>query len=103
MTEEGRVVGITHEELLDWLRAKVTEAEKAVATREQMAETWRRGTDAEWIAAAGLHPSTAGKSLGKASRKKEATMHDRIAIRMRRDLAMLRLALQHAQGPSAAN
>lgn len=80
-------------EMLSWLRGKVADAERALKTREDMAATWRGGTDAEWRAAGKLHPSTTGLALGKAARLKAAAGHDRIAGKLRRELAMFRAVL----------
>lgn len=77
-------------ELLKWLRRKIADAEKALKMREEMAVTWRTGTNAEWAAAAMMHHATAGKVLKKSDRLKEATMHERIAIKLRHELAMFR-------------
>jgi hypothetical protein len=75
-------------ELIHWLNDKLAEAEKALKWREDEARTWRTGTNAQWASAAAMHPSTAGKSLGKAARLVEADRHARIAVKMRREVQM---------------
>lgn len=77
------------DELKEWLLGKFAAAETALKTREQMAATYRSGTNAEWRAA-----SPTGRSMSKAERLKEAAGHDRIAARMRRDVDMFRATLQ---------
>lgn len=88
-------------ELLGWLREKITEADKTLKTREEMARTWRSGTNAEWKAGCAIHPMTAGRALKKAERLQEAARHDRIAVKLRRELEMFKAvaeALSHPNG-----
>jgi hypothetical protein len=80
-------------ELLDWLRVKLSDAEAALKAREEMARTWRHGSDEAWEAAAAMHPKTAGKALKRAARLTEAKKHARIATWCRRDVAMFRATL----------
>lgn len=80
--------------LIHWLMDKLADAEKALKWREDEARTWRTGTNAEWAAAAQMHPTTAGKSLGKAARLVEAERHERIAVKMRREVEMFRATLR---------
>lgn len=75
---------------LGWLSEKITEAERAVKAREESAATWRTGTNAEWNAAAEIHPSTAGRTSKKSERLIVAEREERIAAKLRRDLAMLK-------------
>lgn len=82
-----------HPDLLGWLRKKITDAEKTLKTREDMAATWRTGTNAEWASAGAMHPSTIGRTPSKASRLKEAQTHDRIAAKLRHELTMFRAVL----------
>lgn len=98
---QGEAVIVSRADLADWLREKIRAAEKALKTREDMATTWRSGTDAEWESAASLHPSTAGRAMKKAARIKEAASHDRIAAKLRRELEMFRATLA-AISPSSA-
>ena len=79
--------------LLGWLRGKVSDAEKALEIREELAATWRTGTNAEWASAGAMHPSTAGRTPSKAARITQAQMHDRIASKLRHELAMFRAVL----------
>jgi len=83
--------GVVCSDWFCWLMGKIIEAEKALETREDMARTWRSGTDAEWRSAAAMHPSTSGKKSTKADRLKQAASHDRIAAKLRHDLEMLRV------------
>jgi hypothetical protein len=76
-------------ELLEWLRGKIADAEMAVKAREQSAETWRTGTNAEWNAAAAMHPTTAGRTSKKGERTANAERDDKIATKLRRDVEML--------------
>ncbi len=75
---------------LGWLADKIAETEKAVKAREQMGATWRTGSNAHWNAVADMHPSTAGRKSTKRERLACAARDDRIAEKLRRDLAMLK-------------
>lgn len=75
---------------LGWLSEKISEAEKAVKVRAEMAATCRSGTNAQWAAASSMHPSTVGRSPTKGERLVEAARHDRIAVKLRHDLQMLK-------------
>ena len=77
------------DELKEWLLGKFADAEKTLKTREEMARTWRTGTNAQWQAA-----SPTGKSLNKGERLKYADQQDRIAIKLRRDVDMFRATLR---------
>jgi hypothetical protein len=79
-------------DLLEWLRGKITEAEKALRAREEMERVWQCGSDEEWARVAALHPSTAGKPIKKADRLREAELQGRIAAKCRIDLEMLHAA-----------
>ncbi len=86
-----------------WVRAKLVEAEKSVRAREQMEEGYRTGTDAEWEAAAKMHPSTANEPrMTKADRLKESATQGRIAVKCRRDVEMLKLVLALIEGGGGA-
>ena len=82
-------------ELIDWLTGKLADAEIALRIREDMARTWRHGSDEAWAAAAMMHPSTAGRSPDRAARITEAKKHARIATRLRQDVEMFRATLAH--------
>lgn len=75
-------------DLIAWLHGKLIAAEGTLKTREEMACVWRHGTNAEWKAA-----SPTGRAMSKAARLKEAETHDRIAIKLRREVDMFRAAL----------
>jgi hypothetical protein len=87
-------------DLLGWLRGKLAEAEKKLNIREEMAAVWRTGTNAEWKAAAAMHPSTAGQELKRPYRLKQAVAHDIIAERLRRDVGMFRATLDALSPPN---
>lgn len=89
--------------LLGWLGVKLAETEKTLKTREQMAATYRTGTNAEWDAEARLHPSTVGMKSYKADRIKEAEMQDRIAALIGHDRDMYRAAIAALSPPNAAS
>jgi hypothetical protein len=76
-------------DLFGWLREKVTEAEKALRSREQMEESWRTGSEKDWKAAARM---SASKTIAKADRFKEAAKHARIAVKCRHELEMAKAA-----------
>lgn len=86
-------------DLLGWLRGKVAAAEKSLKIREDMAATYREGTNAEWVAAAAMYPATHGKAPTKAERLKQAHGHDQIAAKLRHELAMFR-AVRAALSPA---
>ena len=80
-------------ELLAWLRLKASDAAKALRAREQMAVAWRSGSQADWVAASRLHPSTVGAVPARAARQAESARQDRIADSLRRDVAMYQAAI----------
>lgn len=77
-------------EMQSWLITKIANAEQTVKAREQMASTWRSGTDESWVIAAEMHPSTAGKSMKRVARMKAAQAEDRIVEKCRHELAMFK-------------
>lgn len=93
-TEDVNAADVSCIDLLEWLRGKLTDAEKTLAAREQAATTWKGGTNASWAAAARMHPSTASEPpLTKAARVEIATREERIATRCRYDVLMFRSAI----------
>jgi hypothetical protein len=74
--------------ITEFIRSKITEAQKAIAAREQMVAMFSTGSDESWAEAAKLHPSTAGRPMSKAGRAREVAVHDRIATRLRCELKM---------------
>lgn len=89
-------------ELLPWLRHKITEAESALRFREQAEEVFRSGTDESWEQAANMHPSTRGKSMSKADRLRASQSHGRIAEKCRHEVAMFKSVLSHLPGGKEA-
>ena len=81
------VMGVGSTALLGWIAEKVAQAEKTLAARESLAAVCRSGTQKEWTAAA---KSTGTRASTKAERLKEADIHDRIAVKLRRELDMFR-------------
>ena len=88
----------TFPDIVDWLHIKITDAEKALKFREDGAASWRSGTNAEWNAAAAMHPSTTGRHISKKDRLKLAAIDDRVAVKLRHELLMFRATLD-AVGP----
>lgn len=76
--------------LIKWIREKRAEAEKHRRAREQMAETFMIGSDAEWRAAAKAH---GGPVTTKSDRDKESAMQLRIAARYQDDVDLFQLLL----------
>jgi hypothetical protein len=72
-------------ELLEWLREKLADAEKAVKAREHMESTWRGGTDKSWAAV--------GCKMTKPQRLKESATHGRILVKCRREVEMFKTAI----------
>lgn len=75
-------------DLLEWLRGKITDAEKAVRAREQAVSTFRSGTDESWAAAAEFHPLTSGRPMSKKQRAEAAASNERIAVKCRLEVEM---------------
>jgi hypothetical protein len=83
-----------NEQVLEFISSKLKDAESRLKTREAMEMVWRGGTNATWAAAAALHPSTAGKSLSKRERLKQADTHARIAVKLKHEVEMFKAALE---------
>lgn len=83
----------TTKDILDWLHAKVFEAEKTLKAREQGAAAWRSGDDRSWKAASKMHPSTAGRPMKKADREKAANREEHIAHICRRDVGIYKVLI----------
>lgn len=73
--------------LVKFIRLKIADARRTLKCREQMAKVWRSGTDAEWRAV--------GCRKSKAQRLDDARIHDRIAVKNRHELEMLRAVLAY--------
>lgn len=80
----------TFRELADWLRGKIADAEKTLKIRQEMAATWRTGSNKEWEAVGNYQP--------KKHRLQQAEMHDRIAVKLRRELFMFQETLRLLDG-----
>jgi hypothetical protein len=83
MNEQNEAVNI-------WLLGKISDAEKALKIREGMVAVWRTGTDSEWFSAAEMHPSTFGQRLSNEVRLEQSNLHERVASKLRHELAMFR-------------
>lgn len=91
---EAATVAFDTYEVAAWLRSKLAEAEKALLAREQMEQSWRKGTNAEWEAAAKMHPTTANEPrMTKADRLRESAAQGRMAAKCLRDVEMFRAVL----------
>lgn len=91
---------MTRPELVAWLQVKLSEAEKALRAREQMEQSWRTDTNAEWEAAAKLHPDIAKEPpKTKAERLEISAAQGRIAEKCRHDVAMLKALLDLTKEP----
>lgn len=78
---------------VEYIKAKIIEAEKAVKFRDDSYKTWRGGTDASWRAV--------GCTASKAERLKTADSHGRIAIKCRKELQTLQAVLEYLEAPNA--
>ncbi len=88
--------------VIAWLREQLSAAEKSLRAREQMEQSWKTGTNAEWDAAAKMHPDTANEPrMKKADRMKESAAQGRIAVRCRQDVEMFKLLLASLGGGGA--
>lgn len=76
-----------------FLKDKLAAAEKALACREQSVRVWSSGTDKDWRESCSLHPSTAGKSLGKKARSEVAERETAIAAKCRHEVEMFKAAI----------
>ena len=76
---------VTNTDLLDWLRGKLADAEKAMAARKEMEATWRSGNDREWKAA--------GCRLNSEQRLMESAKQGRIATKCQREIEMFKAAI----------
>jgi hypothetical protein len=77
---------------VEYIKAKISDAEKAVKFRDESYKTWRCGTDASWRAA--------GCTASKAERLKTADGHARIAIKCRKELQTLQAVLEYLEAPN---
>ena len=77
---------------VEYIKSKITEAEKALKFREDSYKLWRGGTEEAWRAA--------GSRASKAERVKTSDGHGRIAIKCRRELEILQSVLEHLQAPN---
>ena len=91
--KEQRPADVASSAVLGWLRVKLQEAETALVAREQAEDTWRSGDDASWNIAAGLHPSTVGRTLSKKGRLEMADRQARIAAKIRSEIEIIKTAL----------
>lgn len=69
-------------ELLEWLQAKLADAEKSLKARKEMEATWKGGSDASWRAV--------GCKRSKAERLMESAMQGRIAKKAHREVEMFK-------------
>ena len=79
-------------DLLGWLGDKLKDAEKSLKCREEMAFTWRGGTDKSWNAA--------GCKLTKSQRLAQADTHSRIAVKCRREVSMFKAVIERLSHPN---
>lgn len=94
-TESPRHVGSS--ELLGWLREQLGKATYSLEARELAENTWRSGDDESWKRVAKL---CGGKEASKSERLANAEREARIAVKYRRDVAMLRAAIEILSHPN---
>ena len=74
---------------INFIKAKIEEAEQTLKCREQMQKVWREGTNESW--------SKAGCLKSKAERIKESDMHGRIAAKNREEIKMFKEVLEQLE------
>lgn len=72
--------------LVEFIKAKLADAEKSLSCRAEMRQTWAGGTDKSWRAV--------GCKLTKAQRLEHSAMHGRIEIKQRREVEMFKAVLE---------
>lgn len=78
---------------VEYIKAKIVEAEKAVKFRDDSYKTWRGGTDASW--------REVGCFDSKEKRIRTSDSHGRIAIKCRRELETLQAVLEYLEAPNS--
>lgn len=76
---------MTKPEILTFIGQKLKDAEASLKCREEMARVWRGGTNKSWAAV--------GNTIGKSERLKVAAGHERIAIKLRREVELFQATL----------
>lgn len=76
--------------ILEWLGGKLFDAEGTLRAREQSAESWATGTEAEWKQAAGL---TGNRPPKPAERQRQAGIQRRIAEKTRKEIEMIKATI----------
>lgn len=73
------------EEVIEWLREQLSNAETALKCREDMQKAWAGGTSQSWRAV--------GCKKTKAQRLEESETQKRIAVKARRDVEMFKATI----------
>lgn len=72
----------------EFIQEKIREVEKSIKDREQMAKTFRSGTDESWKQANKLNPNKESSPMKKADRIAAAQSQDRILVKLWQELKM---------------
>ena len=81
---------MTKDRLLEWLRVKLSDAEKSLAARREMEITWRGGDDRIWQAV--------GCKLSRGQRLYESEAQGRLAKKCQRDVEMFKATIAIIEG-----
>ena len=84
---------MTKEIIIAFIKQKLEAAESSLKSREEMNRVWRSGTNESWAKACAIHPSTDGKALSKSERLKEAGVHARISVKLRKEVELFKATL----------
>lgn len=76
--------------MIEFIEGKLIEAFASLKAREEMESVWRGGTDESW--------RKAGCRLTKAQRLKDSAMHERIAVKLRREVELFRAVRDSLRG-----
>ena len=78
--------------VVEFIEAKLTDAEKALKSRKEAEATWSSGTDASW--------RRAGCPLAKEQRLKVAAKERSIAAKCQREVDLFKATLSALQAPN---
>jgi len=78
-------------EAIEYVRSKLTEADKAVKFRDESVRVWRGGTNESW--------RLAGCNKSKSERMATADGHARISIKCRHEVELLKFILEELSKP----
>jgi hypothetical protein len=87
-------------QLVEFIKSKIADVEKAIRCREDSERCFRSGTEASWKAAAAMNGA---KPMTKAQRLDSAEREYRILIKLRRELEMFNAVLNELSPAAKSN